>query len=335
MLQKKKNLLILNIIMTNNDKLFAFVFPGQGSQIVGMGKNLYKQHRIARDTFDEVDEVLKFNLRNLIFEGPENLLTLTVNTQPALMTVSIALSRVLEYELKKSIHDIAYVVCGHSLGEYSALCSINCISLADTAKLLKIRGKSMQEAVRNEKTQMTAIIGMNVEEIEKIIMEIDCEKICDIANDNCPGQVVISGHREIVEKVAVKCKSSGAKTTVDLNVSAPFHSSLMKSSARVMAKELKDVKISELKTNFIPNVTASYETDSSNIKNLLESQITKRVRWRESINLIYNSNIRKIVEVGSKKVLSGLNKRMGLNLESFDISDLPGIENFLEANFKI
>ena len=325
---------MLNIIMINNDKLFAFVFPGQGSQIVGMGKSLYEQHNVAKETFQEVDDTLKSNLSDIIFNGPEDILTMTVNTQPALMTLSIALIRVLEYELKRNLSDIAYGVCGHSLGEYSALCSIDSLNLADTAKLLRIRGESMQDSVKNIKTKMTAIIGMKIEKIEEIIKKNNSEEICNIANDNCLGQVVVSGNYETVEVVSNECKLNGARSIIDLNVSAPFHCSLMQMAAERMNEALKSVKINQPKTKFISNVTANFETDPNIIKKLLEKQVTNRVRWQESIRLLYKSGISKIVEVGSKKVLSGLNRRMGVSLESKNISNLEEIEKFLEENFK-
>lgn len=320
--------------MNEKSKLFAFIFPGQGSQKVGMGKELYKEHKVAREVFQEVDDTLKFNLKDIIFDGPENTLTQTTYAQPALMTVSIALTRVLEYELNSKIEDIASIVCGHSLGEYSALCSIDSISIADTARLLRTRGYSMQKAVNNIDTKMTAVIGMKLDVVENIIKNNVSNEICEIANDNCPGQLVISGHKKSVEKVANICKNEGAKMVVDLKVSAPFHCKLMEKVEKDMEKALNYVKISNPKSKFIANVNAQFENETQKIKSLLIKQVSNRVRWRESINLIFNSGIKNIIEIGSGKVLSGLNKRMGIDIKINNINNLENLNMFLELNFK-
>lgn len=316
--------------MKNVKKKFAVIFPGQGSQKVGMGKKLYDDHRIARDVFDLVDETLKFKLSKVIFDGPESELTSTINTQPALMAVSLALTKVIESESKMEFSEIASIVCGHSLGEYTALCSINSLSIPDTAKLLSIRGKAMQESVLSEDTNMKAIIGLEIDLVQKFIDENISNKICEIANDNCPGQVVLSGHSDQVEKISEICKKNGAKITIDLKVSAPFHCSLMKPASLKMKDALSKVNLSKTKTRFINNYSAKFEQDSENIKNLLVKQVISRVRWRETINLISDSGVNKIIEIGSGKVLTGLNKRMKLNLEMENISSLEDVDAFLK-----
>ena len=316
--------------MKNVKKKFAVIFPGQGSQKVGMGKKLYDDHRVARDVFDLVDETLKFKLSKVIFDGPESELTSTINTQPALMAVSLALTKVIESESKMEFSEIASIVCGHSLGEYTALCSINSLSIPDTAKLLSIRGKAMQESVFSEDTNMKAIIGLEIDLVQKFIDENISNKICEIANDNCPGQVVLSGHSDQVEKISEICKKNGAKITIDLKVSAPFHCSLMKPASLKMKDALSKVNLSKTKTRFINNYSAKFEQDSENIKNLLVKQVISRVRWRETINLISDSGVNKIIEIGSGKVLTGLNKRMKLNLEMENISSLEDVDAFLK-----
>tara|TARA_B100000989_G_scaffold296744_1_gene280655 strand:+ start:782 stop:1738 length:957 start_codon:yes stop_codon:yes gene_type:complete len=305
----------------------AFVFPGQGSQKVGMGHDLYCEHKVAKEVFQLVDDTLQRNLSKIIFQGKSDELTKTYNAQPALMAVSVAVVRVLEYELKKNFYEIASIVSGHSLGEYSALCSIGVLSLEDTSKLLEIRGKSMQNSVKKEETMMTAVLGIEIHLIEEIINKNYHDGICDIANDNCPGQIVLSGHKSKLENISSMLKDLGAKI-ININVSAPFHSRLMQPAAKIMKNELENVNFHKLKTKYINNVEARFCDNSDKIRKLLVDQITKKVRWSETIKLI-SSNTRNIVEIGSGKVLTGLNRRMGLDLNTFNIGSMPEVDDFL------
>lgn len=307
------------------------VFPGQGSQVVGMGKDLFQNHHIARQVFDEVDDTLNQKLSKIIFDGPESELILTKNTQPAIMSVSMALVRVVEYELKKKIFEFADTILGHSLGEYSALCSLGALSLRDTTSLLKIRGNAMQDSVKNLKTKMVAVIGLGIEKVEKIIEEnsIEPQEICEIANDNCPGQVILSGTENGVLIMSNILKDNGARNIVDLKVSAPFHCSLMDKASEVMKDCLNEVSLKELKSNFISNVTANFEKNSKIIKELLIKQVSSRVRWRESI-IKSTNKINSIVEIGPGRVLTGMSKRINRDYNLCSISNLDEVDTFLK-----
>ncbi len=315
-------------------KKIIVVFPGQGSQKVGMGYDIFKNHQVAREVFEEVDDTLNFKLSKLIFEGPEDELTLTKNTQPSLMAVSLALVRVIEYETRKKIFQFSETILGHSLGEYTALCSMNSINLSDTTALLKIRGESMQNSVKDIQTKMIAVIGMEIDKVEEIIEENELNdgEVCEIANDNCPGQVILSGTEEGVDFIGDLLKKSGAKSLINLNVSAPFHCSLMKDASLKMNESLGLVEFKNLEAKFISNVTANFENDLNKIKELLVKQVSARVRWRESIIKATKEN-KIIIEIGSGKVLTGLNKRINKNLEIDNISDSNDIDSFLK-NFR-
>tara|TARA_Y100000589_G_scaffold307117_1_gene322475 strand:- start:307 stop:1269 length:963 start_codon:yes stop_codon:yes gene_type:complete len=307
------------------------VFPGQGSQIVGMGRDLFKNHHIAKQVFDEVDNTLNEKLSKIIFDGPENELTLTKNTQPAIMTVSMALVRVIEYESKKKIFEFSDTILGHSLGEYSALCSLNALSLKDTTLLLKKRGKAMQDSVKNLKTKMVAVIGLDIDKVEKIIEEnmLDTSEICEIANDNCPGQVILSGTEKGVIFMSSILKDNGARSIIDLKVSAPFHCSLMNKASDVMKGCFKEISLKEFESNFISNVTANFENNPKKIKELLIKQVSSRVRWRESI-IKSTKKINYIVEIGPGKILSGMNKRINRDYNLFSVSNLDEVNKFLK-----
>ena len=313
---------------------FNLIFPGQGSQTVGMGLDLYQNHKRAREVFDEVDEALNFRLSKIIFEGPDELLKLTVNTQPAIMATSLAVVKVLEDELKKDISSFSEVVLGHSLGEYSALCSINSISISETAKILQLRGKAMQESVGGIETKMVAVIGLDIVNLETELRTFTLKKneVCEIANDNCPGQIILSGTKNAIEEFSTILKKIGARSVIDLNVSAPFHCSLMNEASKIMKKVLEVTDLKNLNTKFISNVNAKFENDTNKIKSLLVDQISSRVRWRESILLAENTGSKVFVEVGNGKVLSGMNKRISKNISSQNLEDMKSIEQFIDLN---
>ena len=313
-------------------KKIAFIFPGQGSQKIGMGKDLFDNYRSGREVFQKIDEALNDNLSNLIFNGDEKDLELTRNTQPALLAVSMAIIKVLENELKIKIEDFVKVVLGHSLGEYSALSSINCLDLESAAQILRIRGDAMQESVINQETAMVAVLGLDIEKIESVLLRVDFDKdeICEIANDNCPGQIILSGTKKAVEMVSEELKKIGARSIISLKVSAPFHCSLMDRASIKMKDALENFKLQEPKVKFINNVEANFVSDVSMIKKLLVDQVKSRVRWRESIQKALTLNLDCIVEIGSGKVLTGLNKRMGIKEEYFNISNLNDINHFIE-----
>tara|TARA_Y100001968_G_scaffold327392_1_gene372337 strand:- start:1223 stop:2188 length:966 start_codon:yes stop_codon:yes gene_type:complete len=316
------------------NKPLVLVFPGQGSQILGMGQDLYKGHKVGRDVFDEVDESLNQKLSKIIFSGSESELRLTSNTQPALMAVSLAIIRVIEFELKKKISDFVEIVLGHSLGEYSSLCSIGSITLRDASILLRKRGTAMQNSVKNINTKMSAVIGLEIDQVEEILGSIDFKKndLCEIANDNCPGQIIISGTESGVNEASLKLKDLGARSIIDLNVSAPFHCSLMNQASIELKNSIESTNFMKLPTKFVSNVSANFEDDSQKIKELLIKQVFCRVRWRESILKVKNYGVNKIIEVGAGKVLTGINKRMKLDINLENISNLKEIDTFMENN---
>jgi [acyl-carrier-protein] S-malonyltransferase len=305
----------------------AFVFPGQGSQSVGMGSALADTFPAARAVFDEVDEVLGQNLSALMRDGPMVELTLTANAQPALMAHSIAAMRVLEQEAGAKVED-AMFVAGHSLGEYSALCAAGALSLADTARLLRIRGEAMQAAVPVGEGAMAALIGVDLEGAQKAIEATAAGRACEIANDNAPGQVVISGARESVEAVCAKAKEFGAKLAKLLPVSAPFHSSLMQPAAEHMAAALAEVEIKSPSTSLVANVTAQEVVSPDAIRDLLVKQVTGRVRWMQSIAFMAGKGCDTFIEVGSGKVLSGLIRRIERSASTLNVSGPGDIDAF-------
>lgn len=307
----------------------AFIFPGQGSQAVGMGKALADAFPVAREVFQEVDDALGQKLSALMWEGPMEDLTLTANTQPALMAHSIAAMRVLEKEAGVQVSK-AQFVAGHSLGEYSALCAAGAISLTDTAKLLRIRGAAMQAAVPVGKGAMAALIGVDLEGAQKAIDATD-GGICEIANDNAPGQVVISGDKDRVEAVCAGAKDFGAKIAKLLPVSAPFHSSLMAPAAERMAEALAEAPINAPATTLIANVTAKTASAPGDIRDLLVKQVTGRVRWTESVTAMAEAGCESFVEVGAGKVLSGLVKRIAKGSATMNVGEPADIDGFARA----
>ena len=305
----------------------AFIFPGQGSQSVGMGKALSEAFPVAKEVFQEVDDALDQKLSALMWEGPIEDLTLTANTQPALMAHSIAAMRVLAAEAGADVAN-AMFVAGHSLGEYSALCAAGSISLADTARLLRIRGEAMQAAVPVGVGAMAALIGVDLDGAQKAIDAVPDGGVCEIANDNAPGQVVISGDKARVEAVCAGAKEFGAKIAKLLPVSAPFHSSLMAPAAERMKDALGQANISAPATTLIANVTAAGVNTPDEIRELLVRQVTGRVRWTESVSVMVDQGCERFVEVGSGKVLSGLVKRIAKDRQFINIGEPADIEAF-------
>ena len=309
----------------------AFVFPGQGSQAIGMGKDFIEQFSSARLVMEEADEILKQKLTKLILQGPQDELTLTENTQPALLAISMAILRTLEQETGKSAHQLAKFVAGHSLGEYSAHCAAGTFSLSDALRLVRLRGEAMQKAVPVGKGSMAAIIGLEIDQVESLLKDFtNASHLCVIANDNSPGQVVISGHTTAVEEANVKATEAGAKRALLLPVSAPFHSPLMEPAANVMKDALGEVSIKEPKLEVIANVTAMPIQGKEFISQMLVQQITGRVRWRESIQHLAQLGAEHVIEIGAGKVLTGLNKRIDNTLNAFSINNPSDMDEFFK-----
>ena len=304
----------------------AFVFPGQGSQEVGMGRELSEAFTSARLVFEEIDDALGQKLSSIIFKGPAEELILTENAQPALMAVSTAVIRVLEEQGNFRIAQKASYVAGHSLGEYSALTSVKALELADAARLLKIRGKAMQAAVPLGKGAMAAILGLGLEEVEEVVLEASQSEICEVANDNSDGQVVVSGNVSAVERSVEIAKKKGAKRGILLPVSAPFHCKLMNKATQVMTEEIAKLDFKNFENGFISNVTAKEISDSSELKNLLVKNLESRVRWRESVLLMAYKGINQFIEIGPGKVLSGLVKRINKEVKIDTINNQDDIE---------
>ncbi len=298
----------------------SFIFPGQGSQKIGMGKEVHDSFRTAREVFEEVDDVLSQKLSKLIFYGPMEELTLTENSQPALMAVSIALTRVLIKDLGFNLCEEIGLVAGHSLGEYSALCAIDAISLDEVSKLLRIRGKSMQDAVPLGHGGMAALIGADFEVVSNLVKLVAQNEICEIANDNAPGQIVISGNIDAIDRAIEQAKTNNVPRAIKLPVSAPFHCSLMDPAASIMKDFINNTDIKMRKVNLVSNVTAVSVNSSDEIKRLLIEQITSVVRWRESILYMQSRGIEKFVEIGSGNVLSGLIRRINKKAKAMSIN---------------
>ena len=307
----------------------AFVFPGQGSQAIGMGKELAEAFGTAREVFQEVDDALEQNLFKLMTEGDADELTLTENAQPALMAVSLATARVLEAESGKSLSDMASLVAGHSLGEYSALAAARALSLSDAAKLLKLRGQSMQQAVPVGEGAMAALLGLDLADAEAVAAEASQGEVCTAANDNAPGQVVISGSRAAVERAVELAKEKGAKRAVLLPVSAPFHCALMQPAADAMADALAKTDIQAPALPVVANVVAEKVIDPAKIRELLVDQVCGRVRWRESVLYMKGQDVDNLVELGAGKVLSGLVRRIDREMSGMAVNGPADVETFL------
>lgn len=309
----------------------ALVFPGQGSQAVGMGKELAATFASAREVFEEVDSALGEKLSAIIFDGPQETLTLTQNAQPAIMATSMAVLRVLQKEHGFDVAAQAAFVAGHSLGEYSALCAAGALTLTDTARLLRVRGRAMQQAVPAGKGAMAALIGAEYEIANEIAFEAADDGVCVVANDNAPGQIVISGTKAAVDRAVDIAKAKGVKRAILLDVSAPFHCPLMAPAAGIMEEALSVAKVSAPCVPLVANVTAKAESDPATIRRLLVDQVTGVVRWRESVHFIKTQNITRAVEIGAGKVLSGLIKRIEPDIECFHVGTPADLEAFVKV----
>jgi [acyl-carrier-protein] S-malonyltransferase len=309
----------------------ALIFPGQGSQAVGMGKELALAFGTARDVFAEIDEALKQNLSRLMFEGPDSDLTLTENAQPALMAVSLAVARVLEKDGGLNWKRHVAFVAGHSLGEYSALAAAHALDLADAARLLKRRGLAMQRAVPVGVGAMAALLGMEIDAARDVAQAAAQGEVCDTANDNGPGQVVVSGHRTAVERAIAIAAERGARRSILLPVSAPFHCALMKPAADEMAEALGAVKLLAPIVPLVANVSASPIQDPEEIKHLLVEQVTGLVRWRECVLALKEHGVHELVEVGAGRVLSSLAKRIDRELSTTAIGAPADVDAFIKT----
>ena len=308
----------------------AFVFPGQGSQAVGMQADL-ADHPAGKAVFDEVSSALDQDLTALMADGPAEDLTLTENAQPALMAVSLAVVRVLEAETGQQIHQLGDFIAGHSLGEYSALAAGGAFSLADAARLLKIRGRSMQAAVPVGAGAMAAVIGLEAEQVAAVAKEARASGVCEIANDNGGGQIVLSGSREGVEAGARLAEEAGARKAVMLDVSAPFHCSLMQPAADAMQAALADVEINAPSIPLIANVTAEVVTDPDDIRQRLVEQVTGTVRWRECVLTLAGRGVSDVYEVGSGRVLMALIRRIERQLKAKSLNSVADVVEAKDA----
>ena len=303
----------------------AILFPGQGSQIVGMGCEFYNNFPIVRKIFSEADEAVNFKISRIILEGPEAELKLTQNTQPSILLVSYAIFSVLKNEFNFNLEKVKYFA-GHSLGEYSALLCANSLTFKDALHLLFERGKSMQEAVSVGKGGMLAIIGSNLEDINKYISQLRSKGVCEIANDNAEGQIIVSGNIETIEELKNILKEN-KKKSITLPVSAPFHCSLMNPAAIKMKKKIDNINFKQPEYEIISNVTSMPTKNPQDIKNLLVQQIYSKVKWRESITFMGEKKVQNFIEIGPGKVLTGLVKRILPSSNSFSINSIDDIKN--------
>lgn len=309
----------------------AFIFPGQGAQAVGMGSELADAFPAAREVFEEVDDALGQKLAKLMREGPEDELTLTENAQPALMAVSLAALRVVESEGGRRLDELCGFVAGHSLGEYSALCAAGGLPLGETARLLRLRGRAMQKAVPVGEGAMAAVMGLELADCEAIAGEVSDDGICAAANDNAPGQVVLSGARAAVERAVELAKERGAKRAVLLSVSAPFHCDLMAPAAVEMGRALAEADILPPSVPVVANVTAEATGDPATIRRQLVDQVCGRVRWRESVQYMAARGVDTMVELGAGKTLSGLVKRIDRGVATQAVNGPDDVAAFLES----
>ncbi len=302
-------------------KPIAFIFPGQGSQYVGMGKELFENFSVAKKVFEEADDTLHLSISALCFKGPEEALKLTENTQPAVLTMSIAALKVLQAEKGMTPQFTA----GHSLGEYSALVVSGALTFSEAVKMVRLRGKFMQEAVPVGEGAMAAVLGMEQEQVEKLCEEISYGEVLTPANFNCPGQIVIAGHSKAVERAIERIKQEGKKAVL-LPVSAPFHSPLMKPAGERLEKALEEISVSDLKVPVVTNVEAEVNTSKDRVKGLLVAQVSSPVRWEESMRKMIEKGIEHLFEIGPGKVLSGLMKRIDSRVETKNLEDLQTLK---------
>lgn len=304
----------------------AIVFPGQGSQSIGMGKELYDNFPAARAVFEEVDDALGFSLTRLMQSGDAETLTQTENAQPAIMSVSLAAVKALEAESGIQLKEMALCVAGHSLGEYSALCAAGSLSIADTAKLLRTRGLAMKEAGKAVSGTMAALLGLDLKQVSKIVIEVsDPNDFCVIANDNCYGQTVISGHEKAVRRAMEAAMQAGAKKALELQVSGAFHCPLMQSAADKMQEVLENTTLRTPSVPVVANITAEFEQNPERIKELLVAQVTGSVRWTESVEYMTSKGVTDFIECGNGKVLCGLIRRINATARSISVGNKEGV----------
>ena len=305
--------------------MFSLIFPGQGSQTIGMGKVFFENYGLVKDLFKQADESLGISLSKIILEGPKDELDLTTNTQPAIFLISYSIFQVMKKEFNMDLDNAKYFA-GHSLGEYSALCAANYLSFSDTIKLLKSRGDAMQNAVPKGEGGMLAVLGSKVEIIEDLLNENRNNFIAQIANDNSEGQIVLSGRNSDIEKLIKVLKSKNVKN-IKLPVSAPFHCQLMNNATKIMRNEIEKLNFQDSKKKLISNVTAKEIKNKEELKILLIDQIENRVRWRESVVYMINNGVNHFIEIGPGKVLSGLIKRIDKNVKTNTINNMSDIKD--------
>ena len=305
--------------------MFSLVFPGQGSQTIGMGKDFFESYDLVKDLFKQADDSLGATLSKIILEGPKDELDLTINTQPAIFLISYSIFQVMKREFNMDLDNAKYFA-GHSLGEYSALCAAKYLSFSDTIKILKIRGNAMQNAVPKGEGGMLAVLGSKVEIIEDLLNENKNNFIAQIANDNSDGQIVLSGRNSDIEKLIKVLKSKNIKN-IKLQVSAPFHCQLMSNATEIMRNEIQKLNFQESQNKLISNVTAKEISNKNELKILLIDQIENRVRWREIVNHMINNGVNHFIEIGPGKVLTGLIKRIDKNVKTNTINSESDIKD--------
>ncbi len=305
--------------------MFSVIFPGQGSQIVGMGKEFFEKHQIVKKLFKEADETLEFNLSKLILEGPKDKLDLTINTQPAIFLISYSIFQVVKEDFNINLNEAKYFA-GHSLGEYSALSCAGYLSFKETIKILRVRGDAMQNSVPKGEGGMLAVLGLKIDDLEKILKDNQNNFKAQVANDNSDGQIVLSGKTKDLQILSEFFKDNKIKN-IKLPVSAPFHCNLMSKATEVMTKELHKIEFKQSKNILISNVTAEEISTIEDLKSLLINQIEKRVRWRESILNMIDKGVNQFIEIGPGKVLSGLIKRIDKNVKISSINSKSDIES--------